>query len=277
VVGDWAAVEVDEDGAALVALLPRQGTISRRDPARRDVEQVVVANVDLVLLVFGLDRPLRPGRLERARALVHAGGARPMVVLSKTDLAKDRARALEVVAGAAPDLALVEVSAATGQGLDDLAAALATAGTAVMVGESGAGKSTLVNVMVGESRQEVAEVRAVDRKGRHTTTGRELFPLPGGGAVIDTPGLRALGLWDDQGVEEAFPDIEQLGAACRFRNCSHRDEPGCAVTAAVAAGGLDPERLRRYQVLQDEVAALEWRRLERERRRPDRRHPGRRR
>lgn len=262
-VGDWVQVTTDEGGRAITVILPRWGTLARRDPAGRDREQVVVANVDVALLAFGLDRPLREGRVERGLALVHAGGADPVFVLTKADMGKHRERTTRLLDDLAPDVARVETSIATGQGLDELTALVAQKGTAALVGASGAGKSSLVNTLVGQDVQDVAEVRGADRKGRHTTTGRQLFPLPSGGVIIDTPGLRALGLWDNKGVEEAFPDIDQLAADCRFRDCAHRGEPGCAVAEAVARGDLDPLRLNRFLALHDELHALDRRRQER--------------
>jgi ribosome biogenesis GTPase len=206
---------------------------------------------------------VREGRVERALALVHAGGGEPTFVLTKADVGKHRERTARLLDALAPGVPRLETSIATGEGLDDLTALVADKGTAALVGASGAGKSSLVNTMFGHEVQNVAEVRGADRKGRHTTTGRQLFPLPGGGVIIDTPGLRALGLWDNKGVEEAFPDIERLSARCRFRDCAHRGEPGCAVADAVAKGELDSLRLSRFLALHDELIALDRRRQER--------------
>jgi ribosome biogenesis GTPase len=258
-------VEGAPDDPVIVGLLPRWGTLSRRDPANRDVEQVVATNVDLIVLAFGLDRPLRPGRLERSLILAHASGAEPVIALTKADLAKHEVQALEVLDAIAADLVRIRTSTATGLGVAELAAVLAERGTTVILGESGAGKSSLVNALVGREAQEVAEVRAGDRRGRHTTTTRELFPLPRGGVVIDTPGVRALGLWtelDDElpGVDEAFADIAALAEGCRFRDCGHRGEPACAVAEAVEEGHLHAARLERFRALNAEIDALERRR-----------------
>lgn len=272
-VGDWAFVVEDDGGPAIVDLLPRWGTLSRRDPAGRDREQVVVANVDLALLTFGLDRP-REGRVERALALVHAGGAEPLIVLTKADMAKHRDRTIRRLDTLAPNVPRVETSTATGQGLDELTALIAEHGTAALLGASGTGKSSLVNRLVGREIQDVGEVRSGDRRGRHTTTGRELFPAPRGGVIVDTPGLRAMGLWEDTGVEQAFPDIDALSEHCRFRDCAHRGEPGCAVAEAVTRSELDPARLARFHALQDELSALDRRRQQREWAQSDRSRPG---
>jgi ribosome biogenesis GTPase len=258
------AVATDGGGAAIVAVLERRGTLARRDPAVRDVEQVVAANVDRVVAVFPLDRPLRAAKLERLLVMAHEGGVAPLLLLTKADLAKHEEAARRLVAEVAAGTPLLVTSTVTGAGLDELRAALLPPGTAALVGESGAGKSSLVNELVGADLQAVAEVRARDRKGRHTTVARRLVPLPFGGTLIDTPGVRALGVWSEEGgsVDEAFPDITALAEACRFRDCTHRAEPGCAVRAAVSAGALEGARLDRFQTLAEEYDGLDRRREE---------------
>lgn len=260
VTGDWLAVAArpDEGKATIQAVLPRRSCLVRADPGPLARGQPVAANVDLVLLVAAADgyRAVNPRRLERAAALAWESGARPVLVLSKCDLVDDPD---ELVAEAAAALPGVDVLAA---GLEDegaveaLRALLAPGRTAVLLGASGVGKSTLTNRLLGEQRQDTGDVRDVDMKGRHTTTARELFLVPGGGAVIDTPGVRELGLWasDNGGLEATFGDVEALAAGCRFRDCAHEAEPGCAVQAAVDAGELEAERVESWGKLQRELA-----------------------
>jgi ribosome biogenesis GTPase len=270
--GDWVVVADDPDvGPAIERILPRAATLVRRDPSEQVIEQVLVANVDRVLIVHGLDRPLPPGRLERYLVLTWASGADPHVVLTKLDVAEDLDETRAVVAAVAPSVPIHVVSVETGVGLDDLAGLLAPGTTSVLVGESGAGKSSLINALVGDDRQATAEVRARDAKGRHTTVTRDLVRLPGGGLVVDTPGIRAVGLWGGQdALETVFSDIEDLAGECRFNDCTHGAEPGCAVTEAIAEGHLESRRLDRYRAMAAEIAEQQARE-ERRRRSPGRR------
>jgi ribosome biogenesis GTPase len=215
--------------------------------------------VDLVLVVNGLDAGVNARRLERTLAAIHAGGAAPVVVLTKPDLADDLPGALDVASAAAPGTPVVIASGRTGEGIGALRERLAPGRTAVFTGPSGAGKSTLVNALLGAEVQATGEVRAGDRRGRHVTTGRRLFALPGGGAVIDGPGIRELRLWDGAGMAGAFQDVAELAASCRFSDCAHEDEPGCAVRAAVDDGRLDPDRLESLHKLAREIRAQEVR------------------
>jgi ribosome biogenesis GTPase / thiamine phosphate phosphatase len=271
-VGDWVALEsapdAGPDGSAMIAaILPRRGSIrrnaadsSRRGSGRLNDEQVLAANVDVAFLVAGLDGDLNLRRLERYLAVAWSGSVAPVVVLNKADLVTDlegRRAAVEVIANGVPVLAL---SARTGAGLDALAGYLLAGRTAVVLGSSGAGKSTLVNALLGEERQATRAVREDDSRGRHTTTHRELFELPGGGLLIDTPGIRALEvIGAEDGVAPAFDDLADLAAACRFSNCRHEREPGCAVLAALASGTVTEDRLESWRKLAREAAHLERR------------------
>jgi ribosome biogenesis GTPase len=262
VAGDWVAIE---DGR-LAAVLARRTLLARRAAGRPDAEQAIAANIDVVAVVHGLDRPLRDRRLHRALALAWDSGATPVVVLTKADLDPDAAaRALDAEVAFGVDA--LPVSARTGAGLDALAARARPDRTLVLVGESGAGKSTLVNALLGHEALATRAVRGGDHKGRHTTTARHLVPLPGGGALIDTPGVRELGMWgSDEGVRAAFADIAVLAEGCRFADCRHGGEPGCAVAAAVADGALAADRLGSHRDLMREMAALARREDERARR-----------
>lgn len=243
------------DGETLAELLPRTSLLTRL--GHDGNEQAIAANVDVVVLVAGLDRPVKAGRLLRATTQAWEAGSTPLIVLTKADLEDPTA----VVADLATQLMgvdVVTVSSVTGEGVDVLLDRLADK-TAVMLGESGAGKSSLINALT-EGDERVGEVREGDAKGRHTTTWRQLVDLPGGGALIDTPGVRSLGLWTDpETVEAAFTDIADLGEACRFRDCGHDAEPGCAVRAAVDEGTLPVKRFAQYHSLRREAAALERR------------------
>jgi ribosome biogenesis GTPase len=241
-----------------VRVLRRTSALSRGAAGRATGEQVLAANVDLVFVVHGLDAGVKARRIERTLAAIHASGAAPVVLLTKADLEDDLAAALgeaASVAGAAP---VIAVSATTGAGVDAVRALLAPGRTAVFVGPSGGGKSTLLNALAHAEVQPTGEVRARDARGRHTTTGRRLVLLAGG-AVIDGPGIRELKLWDADGLPAAFEDVAALAAGCRFRDCAHEDEPGCAVLAAVEAGALDPARLDGWRKLAAEARAFEAR------------------
>ncbi|GAA2684817.1 MULTISPECIES: ribosome small subunit-dependent GTPase A [Actinosynnema] len=238
--GDW--VGLAEDGS-LTQVLPRRTALVRGSGGN---PQVLAANVDAVAVVVPLSARLALGRVERLLALAWESGARPVVVLTKADLGGAVADVAAQVSGAAPGVPVVAVSATDGSGLDPLRAELfgGAAATAVLVGPSGAGKSTLVNALLGHDALATGEVRASDGKGRHTTVRRELHALPGGGVLIDTPGLRAVGLHDaDEGVRQVFAEVEELARSCRFADCGHVAEPGCAVLAAVADGELERRRV----------------------------------
>jgi ribosome biogenesis GTPase len=262
VVGDFVLAHPGEE-PQIARVLRRSSKLSRGAAGRIEAEQVIAANVDLVFVVHGLDAGVKARRLERELAAVHASGASPAVLLTKADLADDEAEVQEFVDEAVASAAGAPVIAASGKsgaGVEAIRALLAPGRTGVFVGPSGAGKSTLVNALLGAEVQAVEEVRERDARGRHATTGRRLFALPGGGAVIDGPGIRELKLWDATGLAEVFEEVAALAAACRFRDCRHEDEPGCAVREAVEQERLDPERLESFHKLGAEVRAAEARR-----------------
>jgi ribosome biogenesis GTPase / thiamine phosphate phosphatase len=253
-VGDWVVV----DGEVPVVVLDRTSLLTRRS-AHTEAPQQLAANVDAVLVVCGLDRPIKSGRIDRVITLAWDAGAVPAIVLTKADLAPDAADRARAVENAHPGVDVVTTSVVDGTGMDGLQA-LVAGRTVVLVGESGAGKSSLTNALVGTAVMTTADVRAGDAKGRHTTTTREAHPLPGGGVLIDTPGLRAVGLWADRdAVAATFADVDDLAAACRFNDCGHGSEPGCAVQAALTGGVLAPERFAGWQALEREAAAAELR------------------
>ncbi len=268
-VGDWVVVE---DGEVIIDLLERSSLLRRRSPGAE--EQLLAANVDVVAMVFGADRPLKAGRLFRMRTQIWDAGAVPLVVLTKTDLVEDDS-GVEALIGRVheidPLLDAVAVSCVTGAGLDGLRGHV-DGRTLALVGESGAGKSTLVNALVGGEVASVSAVRAIDQRGRHTTTSRQLHPLPGGGVLVDTPGLREVGLWTDElTVDSVFPEIEEHALACRYGDCTHGSEPGCAVRAAVAGGQVSAERFAAWESLRQEAAAAALRADEHGRRAAERR------
>lgn len=249
-VGDWLAVE----GESVVALLDRASLLRRRAAGGED-QQLLAANVDLVLLVCGLDRPLSAGRIQRGEALAWDAGAHPVLVLAKADLAPDLDAVVRDVDEQHPGLERLVTSAPTGLGVDELRERLA-GHTSVLLGESGAGKSSLVNAVLGSDAAVVGAVRGGDHKGRHTTTNRQLHELPGGGVVIDSPGIREVGLvGDEEAVGATFADIDELGEECHFADCGHAGEPGCAIALAIDAGEISPERLAAYLDLRKEAAA----------------------
>jgi ribosome biogenesis GTPase len=247
--GDWVTIR---DRATIEEVLPRTTAISRKRAGSGFDEQVLAANVDLILIVTGLDNDYNPRRLERYLTLSAESRASPLVILNKIDL---HASTAHFVHDTAPlcDGNLIALSARTGEGLENLAERLTPGLTAALIGSSGAGKSTLLNGLLGRDHMRTGEVRLSDQRGRHTTTHRELFLLPGGASIIDMPGLRELQLWaDPESVGSVFSEIEALAKQCRYRDCNHQDEPGCAVI-----GSVDPTRLASYRKLAREVAHLE--------------------
>ncbi|MCC6349401.1 MAG: ribosome small subunit-dependent GTPase A [Candidatus Eisenbacteria bacterium] len=257
-VGDWVALRPGAASSAVVhALLPRTSAFVRKVAGGNTEEQVVAANVDTVFLVSGLDGDFNPRRIERYLASAWDSGAEPVVVLNKADLASDPGALIAATEAVAPGVAVVALSALEGRGVGTLARWLAPGRTVALLGSSGVGKSTLVNALLGEPRQATGGVREDDSRGRHTTTHRELVPLPGGALLLDTPGMRELQLWgDESGLGEAFPEIAELARRCRFRDCRHEREPGCEVLAALERGELDAERHASWAKLQRELAWL---------------------
>lgn len=258
VAGDWVAVRPHDDGSGAIihAVLPRRTSISRKAAWLAAKEQVLGANVDVVFLVAGLDGDLNLRRLERYLATVWNSGATPVVVLSKADLCDNVEAALASVAGVAIGVAVHVASGLTGEGVDELRGYLTDTRTVALLGSSGVGKSTLINRLRGEDVQAVGDVRS-DGRGRHTTTTRELVVLPEGGLLLDSPGMRELQLWDaNEGLGATFGDVEALAAECRFSDCSHDGEPGCAIQRALVDGSLERERYASYSKLQRELRAL---------------------
>ena len=258
VAGDWVVIRLHEDGSGAIihAVLPRRTSISRKAAFLATEEQVLGANIDVVFLVSGLDGDLNVRRLERYLSTVWNSGAEPVVVLSKVDLCDDLETALAAVAGVAIGVPVHVVSALTGEGVDELHHYLSGNRTVALLGSSGVGKSTLINRLRGEDVQAVGDVRR-DGRGRHTTTTRELIALPGGGLLLDSPGMRELQLWDaNEGLGTTFDDVESLAAECRFNDCSHDGEPGCAIQSALVDGSLERERYASYTKLQRELRAL---------------------
>ena len=252
VVGDWVAASVPdgEDVPHIEAVLERSSAITRGDPGGTSAAQVLAANIDVVFVVHPIAEEPNPRRIERELSVAWDSGAVPVIVLTKEDLSADADAARAAVEAVAPGADVVVTSALTAEGVEPLLSYIAGHRTAVLVGPSGAGKSSLLNALVGEELQKTREVRVSDGRGRHTTVARQLFAMPGGGLLIDTPGLRAFGLTgSEEGIASAFPDIEEAAEGCRFRDCAHLDEPGCAVRAAVESGSLSPERLASYHKL----------------------------
>jgi ribosome biogenesis GTPase len=275
VVGDWVALD---DAASIAAVVPRRTTISRRaahEPASGvSREQVIAANVDAVLVVQALGQELDRRLLERYLALALESRARPVVVLTKADLEADAAAVAAEIADIGGEIPILIVSARTGLGLDTVRTILSAGTTGVLLGPSGVGKSTLVNALIGDDSRLATATVGADGAGRHTTTRRELVLLPEGGLIVDNPGMREVHLWIGDGdLADAFDDIAELAASCKFTNCRHETEPGCAVRAALADGELPRERWESYRALEREVAELadrlERRERSRSRRKPD--------
>jgi ribosome biogenesis GTPase len=258
-VGDWVAAEIGDEKrtARIREVLPRRTRFVRKTPGKKIAQQVIAANVDTALLVCALDGDFNPRRVERYLAQCWESGARAVVVLNKADACVDaRSKAAEIER-IALGAAVCVVSAKTGQGMEEVETFLNRGETLVLLGSSGVGKSTIANRLAGEALQEIQPVREADSRGRHTTSSRTMIALPGGSLLMDTPGLRELQLWEaSEGVSAVFADIDELAAQCRFGDCQHEGEPGCAVQAALSAGMLDKGRLENRRKLLREQAFL---------------------
>jgi ribosome biogenesis GTPase len=265
-VGDWVAVKPDPAGgrAIIAALLPRATSFTRKAPGRETEAQVIAANIDTVFLVFGLDAGLNARAIERYVLVARQSGAAPVVVLNKVDLLDDeddpaavRVAVMAEAVSAAGEAPVRLLTTRDASARHELAPWLVPGRTVAVLGPSGAGKSSLINTLIGENRLATGEVRETDARGRHTSVHRELVVLASGGILIDTPGIRELQLWDaDAGMADAFEDIAAIGAECRFRDCRHDQEPGCAVKAAVESGRLDAGRYLSFLKLQEERETL---------------------
>jgi ribosome biogenesis GTPase / thiamine phosphate phosphatase len=265
VVGDFVACREEGDRRVIEAVLPRRGTLSRRAPGKKEEMQLLAANVDAVFLVFALDggRGFLPRLVERMMTLVREGGAEPIVLLNKADLVDDPSPFVAEAKSSAPGAEVRLVSASTSLNVDELRRRLEPGKTYFFLGKSGVGKSSLINSLFGREVGRTAEVRDDDMRGRHTTTSRELFLAPGGALLLDAPGLREAALWADEGsVDESFPEIAALALECRFRDCSHSADSGCAVRAALAEGSLDRARYESYMEFVREVRYHELRSAE---------------
>ena len=258
-VGDWVSVELraEKQNALIQHILTRRSRFVRKVAGKQIAEQVIVANIDVALIVAALDGDFNVRRVERYLAQCWESGARPAIVLNKADACAESAELAAEIEGIAMGAPVFLVSAKTGEGLEALEGSFKKGQTIVLLGSSGVGKSTLVNRLLQEDRQTTHAVRESDSRGRHTTTSRELFVLPSGAMIIDTPGLRELQLWNAaEGLTQTFADVDELAAQCRFTDCQHQKEPGCAVQAALASGILDGDRLESWRKLQREQEFL---------------------
>lgn len=261
-VGDWVAATVrrEEGRATIHAVLPRKSAFVRKIAGFTTEEQVVAANVDTVFLMTALNSDFNLRRIERYLVMAWESGSSPVIILNKADLCSQVEERISEVESVAFGVPIHAVSAVTGEGIEELARYMSSGQTIALLGSSGVGKSTLINRLAGEEVQKVQSVRRGDDRGRHTTTHRELIILPEGRLVIDTPGMRELQLWDgEEGIRDTFGDIETLASQCRFADCRHEREPGCAVKQAIEAGKLEPARLESYRKLLKEQAYFERR------------------
>lgn len=253
-VGDWVVFQRNDTGEAIIqSILPRKSSISRSFAGKKHSEQIIASNIDTLFLISGLDQNFNLRRLERLVAIATRSGADPVIVLNKADICEDPDTYTNQAESVAPNVPVILSSAETGKGLDELKMFLRYGRTIAFIGSSGVGKSSLVNRLLQQDIQAVQQSRESDSKGRHTTTARQLIPVPAGGILIDTPGMRELGLWNaSEGIEMTFEDIQLLALQCRFSNCRHQSEPHCAVRSAIERGELSVSRLQSWQKLQKE-------------------------
>ncbi|MDH5187048.1 MAG: ribosome small subunit-dependent GTPase A [candidate division WOR-3 bacterium] len=264
-VGDWVAINLrpGEDKAIIHGVLPRKTSFSRKVAGSRTDEQVLAANIDILFLVSALDRDFNVRRIERFLMPCYNSNSRPIILLNKSDLCQDIEEKVRAVESIAFDVPIHTMSASENKGIEVLGTYLNKGITAALLGSSGVGKSTIINRLLGEERQEIRSVSTSTGKGKHVTVHRELILIPDGGLIIDTPGLRELQLWgDEDNLKESFKDIEELAQTCRFRDCGHKHEPGCAVKKAIQQGSLDMKRFKNYLKLQREIRLLATRRKE---------------
>ncbi|WP_433742711.1 ribosome small subunit-dependent GTPase A [Falsibacillus pallidus] len=259
-VGDWVAVKerTGEDKGIIEKVLNRNSKFSRKKAGNETEEQIVAVNIDELMIVTSLNDDLNLRRLERYLILAWESGANPIIILSKSDLCENIETAVQEVESIAMGVPIIPISIKTGTGLDEVARYLQPGKTAALIGSSGVGKSTLLNHLIGYQKQLVQEIREDDSKGKHTTTYRELFVLENGSCIIDTPGMREIQLWESsEGLHSGFSDVDLLADKCRFRNCTHQSEPGCAIREAIQEGELDESRFQSYLKLQRELAYLD--------------------
>ncbi|TDL31497.1 ribosome small subunit-dependent GTPase A [Jeotgalibacillus sp. S-D1] len=259
-VGDWVMVSpyIDEEKAIIHHILPRTSKFSRKMAGETAGEQIVAVNVDVVFLVMAMNQDFNLRRLERYLLTAWESGANPVIILSKSDLCEDAAQKIQETESVAMGVPIIACSVVSEMGLDHLLTHINTGTTVAVMGSSGVGKSSIINYLLGEEKMVTNDIRLDDGKGKHTTTHRELFVLPDGGVIIDTPGMRELQLWEsDDGIVQGFQDIEALAEECQFRDCLHENEPNCAVIRAIEDGTLPKERLSSYRKLQKELAYIE--------------------
>ncbi len=258
-VGDFAAIDDNPDPARIVQLMPRRTALIRKNAGLAYEGQVMAANIDRVLIMASMAEAPKVGRLERALALAWDSGADPVIILTKKDLADEPEFVLAEVEDIAMGIPVIPLSVVAADGVDALQPYIGYGQTVALLGPSGVGKSTLINYWLGEARQTVQTIRDEDGRGRHTTTHREMFRLPSGALVVDIPGIREIGLWDG-GIESVFSDIDEVAESCRFADCQHADEPGCAVKEAMLSGRLDADRWDQYEKMRRELAHVERKR-----------------